>query len=50
MQKHAGPIIIGAAIVIATCIYIFFSPYHSCMRTKPSMTATSVFAQKCLGR
>lgn len=25
-------VIIGGAIVLATCIYIYFSPYQSCVR------------------
>ncbi|MEY9560529.1 UDP-N-acetylmuramyl pentapeptide phosphotransferase/UDP-N-acetylglucosamine-1-phosphate transferase [Sinorhizobium fredii] len=32
MQKYATPVIIGIAIIISTCIYVYFSPYHSCMR------------------
>lgn len=32
MQKQTGPIIVGVAIIISTCIYVYFSPYHSCMR------------------
>jgi hypothetical protein len=33
MQKHIGPLIIGASIVLATCIYLYFSPFQQCVRS-----------------
>lgn len=33
MQKYASPLIIGTSIIIATCIYVYFSPFQTCVRS-----------------
>jgi len=33
IMKNINGIIIGASIIIATILYLYFSPYHSCKRS-----------------
>ncbi|WP_164833607.1 hypothetical protein [Sinorhizobium meliloti] len=49
MEKHAGAVIIGAAIIVATSIYIFFSPYQSCVRAN-AFTGYAMAARHCIGK
>ena len=35
LEKNFGSMILAIAIIIAACIYVYFSPYHSCKRDLP---------------
>ena len=37
-------VILGAAIVIAVSIWVYFSPYHSCVRASSGVAASGMTA------
>jgi len=40
-------LILGAAIVIAMSIWVYFSPYHSCVRAMPEKAGPADAAAFC---
>jgi hypothetical protein len=47
MKDNLKYLIIGFAIIISVSIYVYFSPYHSCMRAlTDSATNKTLFCAK----
>jgi len=43
MKDNLKYLIIGFSIVISISIYVYFSPYHSCMRALPYSKVAKTF-------
>ena len=47
MKNNLKYIIIGSAIIISISIYVYFSPYHSCMRSIGNLEHSSDKTMTC---